>query len=160
MGVAEGQEGQETTIIADYLKRAGIDAQLRLVPQAQLQQSDESKATYPAWRTNYGLGAPRNLSADRLLGSRVATAENRWGGTNKMGWNNPEHDRLFDQWTRALDAAQGDQILVQVGKIQMEQLPFIPTYFDPAVAGLSADLTGPSIVCGTAWHDVHLWHWK
>ncbi len=45
MGVAEGQEGQETTVVADYMRRAGIDAQLRLVPQAQLQQSDEMKPT-------------------------------------------------------------------------------------------------------------------
>jgi peptide/nickel transport system substrate-binding protein len=144
MGVAEGQEAQETTIIADYLKRAGINAQLRLVPQAQLQQSDEMKATYPAWRTNYGLGAPKNLSADRLLGSRAATAENRWGGTNKMGWSNADHDRLYDQWTRTLDVGEADRILAQIGKVQMEELPFIPTYFDPTVAGHPAKLSGPS----------------
>ena len=140
MGVAEGQEGQETTIIADYLKRAGIDTQLRLVPQNQLAQSDEMKSTYPAWRTNYGLGGPKNLSADRLLGSRVATPENRWSGTNKMGWDNADHDRLYDQWLQALDPSQADQILVEIGKVQMEQLPVIPTYFDPTVAAKAAGL--------------------
>ena len=125
-----------------------------------MQQSDEAKATSPAWRTNYGLGAPRNLSADRLLGSRAATAENRWGGTNKMGWDYPEHDRLYDLWTRTLDAGQGDRILVQIGVIEMEQLPFIPTYFDPAVAAHAAALVGPSLGFGTAWHNVHQWYWK
>ena len=160
MGVAEGQEAQETTIIADYLKRAGVDAQLRLVPQAQLQQSDELKATYPAWRTNYGLGAPKNLSADRLLGSRVATAENRWGGTNKMGWSNAEHDRLYDQWTRTLEVGEADRILAQIGKVQMEELPFIPTYFDPTVAAHPVNLRGPSLGFGTAWHNIHEWSWK
>jgi peptide/nickel transport system substrate-binding protein len=160
MGVAEGQEGQETTVIADYLKRAGIDAQLRLVPQAQLQQSDEMKSVYPAWRTNYGLGSAKNLSGDRLLGSRAATAENRWGGTNKMGWNNPEHDRLYDQWTRSLDPAEADRILVQIGKIQMEELPFIPTYFDPTVAAQATGLSGPTLGFGTSWSNAHTWAWK
>ncbi len=160
MGVAEGQEGQETTIIADYLKRAGIDTQLRLVPQNLLAQSDEMKATYPAWRTNYGLGAPKNLSADRLLGSRAATPENHWSGTNKMGWDNAEHDRLYDQWLQALDPNQADRILVQIGKVQMGQLPVVPTYFDPTVAAQSADLVGPSLGFGTAWHNIHTWYWK
>src|SRR5439155_25187505 len=137
MGVDEGQEGQETTIIADDLRRAGIDAQLRLVPQEMLQQSDEMKATYPAWRTNYGLGAPKNLSADRVLGSRAANADNRWSGTNKMGWNNASHDALYDRWTRALDVNEADQLLVQIAQVTMDQLPYIPTYFDPTVAAHS-----------------------
>ena len=83
-----------------------------------------------------------------------------WGGTNKMGWDYPEHDRLYDQWTRTLDASEGDRILVRIGVIEMEQLPFIPTYFDPAVAAHAAALVGPSIGFGTAWHNVQQWHWK
>ncbi len=160
MGVAEGQEGQETTIIADDMRRAGIDAQLRLVPQEMLQQSDEMKATYPAWRTNYGLGAPRNLSADRVLGSRAATADNRWSGTNKMGWSNAPYDALYDRWTRTLDVNEADQILVEIAKLTMDELPYIPTYFDPTVAAHSAHLSGPSLGFGTQWQNVAQWAWK
>jgi len=160
MGVAEGQEGQETTIVVDYLRRAGIDAQLRLVPQAQLQQSDEMKSTYPAWRTNYGLGSPKNLSADRVLGSRAATVENRWSGTNKMGWSNEAHDSLYDRWLRTLDVAEADSILIQIAKFTMEELPYIPTYFDPTVAAHSATLAGPSLGFGTAWYNLRQWSWQ
>ncbi len=160
MGVAEGQEGQETTIVTDFLRRAGIDAQLRLLPQEMLQQSDEMKSTYPAWRTNYGLGSPKNLSSDRVLGSRAATLENRWSGTNKMGWSNGPHDRLYDSWTKALDVNEAYQILVQIARNTMEELPYIPTYFDPEVATHSASLTGPSLGFGTAWYNVAQWAWK
>lgn len=160
MGVAEGQEGQETTIVADYLRRAGIDAQLRLVPQEMLQQSDEMKSTYPAWRTNYGLGSPKNLSSDRVLGSRAATLDNRWSGTNKMGWSNSSHDALYDRWTRTLDVNEADQLLVQIARNTMEELPYVPTYFDPEVATHAASLTGPSLGFGTAWYNVAQWAWK
>jgi len=160
MGVAEGQEGQETTVIADFLRRAGIDAQLRLVPQEMLQQSDEMKSTYPAWRTNYGLGSPKNLSSDRVLGSRAATVDNRWSGTNKMGWNHAAHDALYDRWTRALDSSEADQILIQIARTVMDELPYIPTYFDPTVAAHSANLAGPSLGFGTAWQNVAQWSWK
>ncbi|MPZ13867.1 MAG: hypothetical protein GEU73_05500 [Chloroflexi bacterium] len=160
MGVAEGQEGQETTIIVDYLKRAGIDAQLRLVPQARLQEFDDMKSTYPAWRTNYGLGSAKSLSAERLLGSRAATADNRWGGTNKMGWSNADHDALYDQWTRTLAMSEADDVLVQIGKIQMEELPYIPTYFDPDVVAHTTGLAGPTLGFGTPWHNVHEWAWR
>src|SRR5439155_20864635 len=49
LGIAEGQEGKETTAIADYFHQAGIDAQLRLVPAIQMQIDDELKSTYPTW---------------------------------------------------------------------------------------------------------------
>ncbi len=89
-GIAEGQEGRETTVVADLLKRAGLDAQLQLFPSARMQNDDQLKSTYPAWRNNYG------VQPNRLLGYNVSTAANKWGGTNKFGWANPEFDRIFD----------------------------------------------------------------
>jgi peptide/nickel transport system substrate-binding protein len=160
MGVAEGLEAQETTIIADYLKQAGIDAQLRLVPQAQLQQFDEMKSLYPAWRTNYGYGAPKDLSAGRMLGARASKAENRWGGTNKMGFDNPEHDQLYARWIQTLDVAEADRILVQIGRMHMEELPYIPNYFSPEVIAHARSLNGPTVGFGTSWHNIHEWSWK
>jgi peptide/nickel transport system substrate-binding protein len=160
MGVAEGQEGQETTVITADLRRAGFDVQLRLVPQEMLQQSDEMKATYPAWRTNYGLGSAKNLSSDRVLGSRTATLDNRWSGTNKMGWSHAAHDALYDRWTRTLDTSEADQLLVQIARTVMDELPYVPTYFDPMVAAHSANLAGPSLGFGTAWQNVAQWSWK
>ncbi len=161
MGIAEGQEGQETTIVADFMKRAGFDSPLRLVPAALINQSDETKATYPAWRTNY-TGANRSMSAERQLGSRVSAPENRWGGTNKTGWNNPEHDRLYETWTRTLDRDERTRLIVQIIKLTNEELPYIPLYFNMEVVAHVGALQGPyrPAIESTPYENIHMWAWK
>jgi peptide/nickel transport system substrate-binding protein len=163
LGVAEGQEGQETTIIADGLRRGGLDARLRLVPAAQLQSNDEIKATYTTWRVNnHYTTATRALGSDRMLGSRVATLENKWSGTNKSGWNNPEHDRLFDAWTRALDRTERNQLMVEIVRVINDDLPFLPLYFSSNVVAHVAALEGPRVpglettIHGNVWE----WSWR
>ena len=161
--VAEGQEGQETTIIADNLRRAGMDARLRLAAAAQIQQSDELKATYPTWRTNnHYTTATGSLSADRMLGGRAATVENRWSGTNKSGWDNAEHDRLFETWTRELERPERNRLLLEIVKLTNEELPFIPLYFGSNVVAHVAALTGPQNPgLETMIHgNIHEWAWK
>ena len=161
LGIAEGDEGRETTIVADYLRKAGVDAQLRLVPSALIEQSDELKATYPAWRTNQ-TSPNANLGAERMIGSRVATPENRWSGTNKMGWSNPEHDALFEAWSRSLNRDERNAIAVQIAKLTSEELPYIPLYFTPDVVAHTSNLVGP-IPRGletTRHANVYAWHWK
>lgn len=161
MGIAEGQEGQETTIVVDYLKRAGFDTPMRLVPAALLNQSDEMKATFPAWRTNY-TGANRSMSAERALGSRVAGPENRWGGTNKMGWSHPEHDRLYEAWTQALDRDERTRLIIQIIRLTNEELPYIPLYFNMEVVAHVAGLQGPYRpgIESTPYENVHEWSWR
>ncbi len=160
-GIAEGQEGQETTIIADYLKKAGFDPTLRLVGAALINQSDEMKATFPAWRTNY-TSPNRSMSAERQLGSRVASPENRWGGTNKPGWNNPEHDRLYEAWTQALDRDERTRLIIQIIKITNEELPYIPTYFNMEVIAHVGSLQGPyrGALETSPYENIHQWSWR
>ena len=159
LGIAEGQEGQETTIIVDYLRRAGLDTQLRLVPSALINNSDEMKATFPALRTNYA-SANRSLGAERLLASRAASPENRWGGTNKTGWNHPEHDRIYDTWTKSLDRDERTRAIVQIVRIQNEELPYIPLYFNTEIVAHVASLRGPySAAIETTPHE-NVYQWE
>jgi peptide/nickel transport system substrate-binding protein len=162
LGIAEGQEGQETTIVVDYLRRAGIDARLRLVASAQMQQSDELKATFPTWRTNnHYTTAQATLSADRMLGNRAASPDNKWSGTNKSGWSNPEHDRLFEAWSRELDRTERNRLMVEIVRLTNEELPFIPLYFGSNVIAHVAALQGSqnpgleTIIHG----NIHEWSW-
>jgi ABC-type transport system substrate-binding protein len=160
LGIAEGQEGQETTVVVDYLRRAGFDAQLRLVPSALINNSDEMKATFPAMRTNY-TGTNRSLSAERLLGNRVAAPDNRWAGTNKTGWNNPEHDRLYNAWTKALDRDERSRLVVQIVRVETEELPYIPLYFNTENLAHAAGLKGPytPAIETTLYENIHQWEW-
>ena len=77
-----------------------------------------------------------------------------------MGWNNAEHDQLYDRWLQALDLEESDRLLVQIARLQMEELPYIPTYFDPAVAAQASALVGPYLGFGYAWANVHEWYWR
>jgi ABC-type transport system substrate-binding protein len=160
LGIAEGQEGQETTIIVDMLRRAGIDAQLNLVSGALLQRDDEMKSTFPALRTNY-ITLEDGIIA-RLLTSEVSGPDNKWGGKNKAGYTNAEHDRLYDQWRRALDPTERNQLMVQMITFYTEQLPVIPTYIDVGVIPQTAALKGPQPVTpdSTAYGNLHLWSWQ
>jgi peptide/nickel transport system substrate-binding protein len=158
LGLAEGQEGQETTIVVDFLRRGGFDAQLRLVPSALINQSDEMKATFPAWRTNY-TPTNRSLGAERLLGSRAAAPENRWAGTNKTGWSHPEHDRLYDAWTKALDRDERNRLIVQIARIESEELPYIPLYFNTDGIVHTTSVRGPysPAIETTPYENIHQW---
>ncbi len=160
LGIAEGQEGQETTIIVDMLRRVGIDAQLNLVSGAQIQRDDEMKSVFPAIRTNYITGEDGIIS--RLLTSEVSGPENRWGAKNKAGYANDEHDRLYDQWRRALDTTERNQLMVQLVKFYTDQLPVIPTYIDVGVIAHTSTLQGPVPVSpeSTPYGNVRLWSWK
>jgi ABC-type transport system substrate-binding protein len=161
LGIAEGQEGQETTIVVDFLKKAGFDPTMRLLAAALINQSDEMKATFPAFRTNY-TGSNRSMSAERQLGSRAATPENRWGGTNKSGWNNPEHDRLYEAWTQALDRDERTRLVIQIVKITNEELPYIPTYFNMEVVAHGAALQGPyrAALETSPYENIREWSWR
>ncbi len=161
LGIAEGDEGRETTIVADLLRRVSVDARLRLVPTVIMEDNDEMKATYPAFRTNQ-TSPNASLSAERMLGSRAAAPANRWSGTNKMGWSNAEHDRLFDAWSKALDRDERNSILMQIARVTSEELPYIPLYFAPDVLAHSADIVGPKTrgLQTTRHANVYEWSWR
>jgi len=159
LGIAEGQEGQETTIVVDMLRQVGIDAQLNLVSGALLQRDDEMKSTFPALRTNYITAEDGIVS--RLVTSEISGPDNRWGAKNKAGYTNAEHDRLYEQWRRALDTNERNQIMVQLIAFYTQQLPVIPTYINVGVIPHTAALQGPLPVTHdtTPYSNVHLWTW-
>jgi peptide/nickel transport system substrate-binding protein len=161
LGLAEGDEAQQTTIVADYLRRAGIDAGLRLAPAAQLAQSDEMKATFPGLRSNY-TGGTVDMGQQHLITSRIAGPENRWRATNRIGWSTPEHDRLFEAWSGALDRTERNQLMIQMLRTVNEELPGLPLYFELSVTAHTGALEGPRTIApdSTAYGNLHEWIWR
>jgi peptide/nickel transport system substrate-binding protein len=159
-GVAEGQEGQETTIIADNFRKAGVDAALDMVPAAQRAQSDELKASFPGFTTNYNT-LSRESGVGKLATARMANPANRWSGSNKSGWTHPEYDRLYDGWLTSLDLSERNRLLVQMMKVVSEELPLFPLYFNFEVVAHVADLRGPQTTAPGAnrYGNLHEWHW-
>jgi len=157
LGIAEGLEGRETTIVHDYLRRAGIDAELRLVPSTQMQQSDELKATHRSFRDNYGTAWGPGMTT-----AQAATQENRWGGKNKAGYSNSEHDRLSDLWSATLDWNERDRLAVEAIKIATEDVANVPLYFAVKVWPHLASLRGPQggDPDSTPYENLHEWFWS
>jgi peptide/nickel transport system substrate-binding protein len=160
-GTAEGQEGQETTIVVDLMRQSGIDAGLSLIPAAQRDASDELKATYPAMSMNNA-----TLSDDpglnKFYSPIIASPANRWSGSNKSGYSNPEYDRLYDAWLGAVDPRERERIVVQATKFISEEVPMLPMYFNYLVVAHAQALEGPlpKAPASTPHHNVHAWRWK
>jgi peptide/nickel transport system substrate-binding protein len=163
-GLSEGQEAQDTTIVADYLKRAGIDARLNLIPAAMRSgpQADEMTATFPALNTNNNSLNPPMLAMEKFTSATIGTPANNWRGTNKMGWSTPEYDRLANAFTSTLDSKEGDALMVQMLVMASNELPALPLYFNFSVAAHVGSLHGPEAATpsSTLYYNIHQWEWR
>lgn len=158
-GLADGQEAQETTAVADFYRRAGIDVRLELLPQARYTQDrDFVLNQFPSIRNTYasfGTDSGMNKFASPL----IASAETRWQGQNRIGYANAEFDRFYDAFWTNLDRDQRNQAMIQMARVLAEDLPSLPFYFNVGVVAHSASLQGPKPVAPTTseYWDIHEW---
>jgi peptide/nickel transport system substrate-binding protein len=141
---------QETAIMADSLKRAGIDLAVNPLSRAQWRDPTRGPA-FPALQ-NQGGGVLENLYA------QVPTPENRFVGTNRGSWQNAEYDRLQSDFRVTLDRSQRNAQLVQMAKVVSEEVPSIPLYYRVKVVARNPQLQG--VILGDRVKDywnVHLW---
>ena len=61
--------------------------------------------------------------------NRIPSAENRWNGSNRGGWINPEYDRLLDAYSTTLDRGQRAQLAGQMVSVYTEDVSGISLYF-------------------------------
>ncbi len=161
-GVSEGQEGQDSTIVAHYFTRAGIDVALNLTPAAARVTNDEVRATFPALTTNNNPMEAPSLSIEKFVSSGIGTPERDWRGNNRLGWSHPEYDRLVDAFYRALDPNEADGIMVQMVTFLSAELPTLPMYFNYHVTAHVGSLRGPAAVApfSTPYTNIHQWEWQ
>jgi len=149
----------EVQIMADSLRRAGIDASSRVIPRAQITDRQMRSA----------LGGILNVShqrafvppVDRLRASEIPSAENRWQGSNQGGWTNPEYERLVAAYETALERERRDQAVVAMMKLVSEEQPVIPLYYNLSFFVHVANLRGPmaSVSDDVANWNLPDWTW-
>jgi peptide/nickel transport system substrate-binding protein len=163
-GLSEGQEAQDTTIVGDYLKRAGFDTRLDLIPAALRSgpEADEMTATFSGLNTNNNSLTPPLLGMHKFTSANIGSAENRWRGTNKMGWWTPAYDRLSDAFNSTLDTKEAEGLMVQMVKLVNDELPTIPLYFNFSVMAHVGSLRGPEAATpsSTIYYNIHQWEWR
>lgn len=151
---AGGDTEIQLGLLADGLRRIGVDARQTVLPRPF---SNETRATFPTmmnWSTT-------NQPDGWLLGyqsSRIAGPENRWTGSNFGGWSNAEYDRLASAFGTTLESNQRSELMIQMARLLSEQLPILPLYYNLDVVAHSAVLQGVKVVPdGSIGFNIHEW---
>ena len=150
-----GEQQNELVVMVDGWKRAGINAQVAVTP-ASLATDNEYRSFLPA------MAVTKSSLADRTVNSKFATdtiaaPENRYGGTNKGGYSNPDYDRLYTSFNTTLDRGEANKLTVEIAKFVSEQLPGLPLYYDFQVTAHVAGLKGP---LGNNFWNIQDWTWS
>ncbi|MPZ15070.1 MAG: hypothetical protein GEU73_11710 [Chloroflexi bacterium] len=160
-GVSGGQEEQDTTIVNDFLHRAGFEGQILLLPSSARAVGDEIKGTFPGLTLNNNT-LQRGLGLDKWHSSRIGRPETNWVGGNRQGYANPEYDRLHDLWRTTLNRTEATQHLIQMMKLLSEEVAYLPLYYNFQVVAHTTELTGPQSITpdSTRYGNIHQWAWR
>jgi peptide/nickel transport system substrate-binding protein len=138
---AGAEREQLHAIMLNSWQRAGIAAQ-PMIMSAALERDQQARATFPGVLV-HSIGLGEASSASSLASEEIATPANRWNGSNRGGWTNPEYELLWERFNTTLNRPEQVQAFVQMMKLQSEQLPNYPlSNFLTVTAHVSA-LKGP-----------------
>jgi ABC-type transport system substrate-binding protein len=121
----------------------------------------EFRSTFPAFSAaNTGLDEPTLLL--KLYSGNIPTAANRWMGSNRGGWSNPQYDRFYETLTQSLDRSERNQAVADAMRLVNDELPVFPLYFNYIVTAHTAQLTGPREYApgGSNMLNVASWEWQ
>lgn len=157
---AAGQNEAEGTVLAANLRRAGMDSSLFVIPQAMASDA-QFRATFPTLTGTGNILSPEP-PIESFRASQIPTPDNRWRGNNRVGWNNPEFERLAAAYDTTLDRDENHRLVVQIMRLMTEELPDVPLYYNLAVMAHVAELHGPLVSTstdGAVW-NIHEWEWQ
>ncbi|HZT07295.1 MAG TPA: ABC transporter substrate-binding protein [Chloroflexota bacterium] len=149
----------EMSTLASGWRGAGFDF-TEYVNPAALVQDAQVRATFPGlFIFSQGLGEAALVDYNS---AGIPRPENRWVGSNRGGWSNPDFDRLAETVNTTLDRTERAQTFVAMQRIFSEELPVIPLYFQPSVTGFVSGLVGPGNVppdTAINW-NVYTWEFR
>jgi len=130
----------EMSIMASAWRSAGFPVRESVIPAAQSRDA-ELASSFPTMSTrSTAMGQPALLG---LTTPNIPRAENRWRGSNRGGWTNPEYDRLAEAFTSTLEDEARARQVAQMARIYSEELPAISLYFPSMPFAHSDALKGP-----------------
>ncbi len=149
----------ELSILSRDWRVAGFDIQENVVA-AGMERDPQLRATFPSiWVQNTSVGESAMLNHAT---SRIPRPENRWQGGNRGGWSNPEFDRLLDLYSTELDRVKHDQLMVDMAKVQADDLPAISIFFVTQPWAFTSALKGPKLVApdtNMSW-NIETWEFR
>ncbi|MBM2812317.1 MAG: hypothetical protein HW416_3076 [Chloroflexi bacterium] len=146
----------QATIIADNWKTAGVNSTLFVVPQAQA-RDDELATHYTAARVNN-----RQLGVEQFIWTsrEFSTPENRWSGSNRGSFFDPEIDHLQNLRLTSLDESERRRATVSVLRRLTELAGPTPFLYAVEVILARSYVVGPVAKLpeqgGMTW-NIHEW---
>ncbi|MBK6876633.1 MAG: ABC transporter substrate-binding protein [Ignavibacteria bacterium] len=137
--VTGNEEIQKTIAIAvqEQFKSIGIDLKLDQLVQATL-ISKQEEGVFPFWRASWGADYfdPENFMA--LFYSKNITPK----GPNRVGYNNPEIDSLYEKSLAITDFAERKKIYDTMQNIVIEDAAWLFLYYNEKVYLLKNNIDG------------------
>ncbi|HEY3118264.1 MAG TPA: ABC transporter substrate-binding protein [Chloroflexota bacterium] len=150
------------TVVGSMWRKAGLDAQEAAITGAAA-TDPEARSTFRAV-TIQQPGADENNQMAFLTSTQISTAENRWRGTNRGGWNSPDFDRLVDALNNSLDPGQRIQQRALIARHLSEELPVIMMTSNVSAEAIGPGLYGPGKVAlratGEISWNIDQWEWR
>jgi len=145
--------------VANYWRAIGIASEVRLLGRAQ--QSDGE------FRSKFAAVSYSRITIDYeafpWVGSKITRPENRWTGTNRIGYSNPTIDELWPKVLGTIDDREREGLLVDVLKAMTADAVVTITHLQPRPMAYRAGLVGPketwigeSALIWNSWE----WQWK
>jgi peptide/nickel transport system substrate-binding protein len=148
----------EGTIVIEGYRRLGLNTTLRILPSA-LFGDGQARATFGAMQLTGTGGFERAMG--QLSSVAISRPDNRWQGTNRGAWSNPEYDRLWNVYNTALDLPTQIDLLAQMERFQTGEVPTIPMYYTPTITPYRTGLTGPDLrTGGNSDTLLKIWEWR
>ena len=147
------------SILAATWRQAGYDVK-ELVWAAALARDNQLRNTHPSLSGTSG--PPGEGTLADYHSAEIPKAENRWSGSNRGGWANPDFDRFATAYHATLDRGQRVQQLVQMSRIFSEEVAVLSLYFNPTTTAFVTGLTGPQPVVPTSdvtW-NIETWEFR
>jgi peptide/nickel transport system substrate-binding protein len=148
----------ERTVLAAGWREAGVDIQEAALPAAQ-GQDGQARASFPSLYV-FSTGVTQT-SLRNFASSAIPRPENRWSGSNRGAWSNPEYDSLIDSFNVTLEPAERVRMMARMTRIISEELPAISLHYELGVFAHVGSLRGPRAIVpetsGTVAWNVSEW---
>jgi peptide/nickel transport system substrate-binding protein len=137
-----GNSGREQyqVIVKEQLKNVGIDVRIDNRPASVFFGEITPKRRFPHLAMYTSVFSTGTTGYNRFHSSQIPSAENNWEGDNRVGWRNPEVDKLMDQIASELDETKRISLFKRQQEIFAEELPSLPLFFGLSLTTMRKDV--------------------
>jgi peptide/nickel transport system substrate-binding protein len=149
----------EAAKMASDWKAIGVTSEIQVLSRAQ-QGDGEFRSKFPAVdfnRTNF------DYEAFPWLQSKITTPQNRWAGTNRIGYYNPIVDASWTQAMGTLDPKAREPLFAEVFRAMTGDAIVTPTHLQPRAMAYRGGFVGPKENyqnAGALVWNIWDWHWN